>query len=81
MARGGLAPVLAGGPEVVGRNIGVMKGTGERGRTYNKSPFRGYVSLSLCDEITLSSIAEVNDHGIWTRRRWRGRGLSRAHRN
>ena len=31
MAGGGLAPVLAGGPEVVGRNIGVMKGTGERG--------------------------------------------------
>jgi hypothetical protein len=31
VARGGLAPVLAGGPEVVGRNIGVMKGTGEGG--------------------------------------------------
>lgn len=31
MARGGLAPVLAGGPEVVGRNIGVMKGTGREG--------------------------------------------------
>lgn len=29
VARGGLAPVPAGGPEVVGRNIGVMKGTGE----------------------------------------------------
>ena len=31
VAGGGLAPVLAGGPEVVGRNIGVMKDTGEEG--------------------------------------------------
>ena len=31
VAGGGLAPVLVGGPEVVCRNIGAMKGTGEGG--------------------------------------------------
>lgn len=31
VARGGLAPVLVGGPEVVCRNISAMKGTREGG--------------------------------------------------
>ena len=64
---------------MVGRNIGVMSGTGE-GERIIRARLGALYSLSLCDEITLGSIAEVNDHGIWTRRRWRGRGLSCARR-
>ena len=58
VARGGLAPVLAGGPEVVGRNIGVTKGTGEGGgERIIRARLGVMYSLSLCDGITLGSIA------------------------
>jgi hypothetical protein len=61
VAGSGLAPVLAGGPEVVGRNIGVMKGTGEGGgERIIRARLGAMHSLSLCDEITLSSIAWLN---------------------